>query len=190
MTIGNLLSTIRNRPGSMAILLLGLLPIPPKLTKSSKADKLQRLINADTLRRAFELLFAPLTAAAREGITIDCADGQIRRCFPIMSRWIADHMENLLLHGIKSNACSKYELPAEELGSGANDHRPRDYARYERYEYENPARESETHDAARARYTNETHGIKRGQNVFLAHARVSTPDLYKPDMLHTIYLGL
>jgi len=31
MTIGNLPSTIRNRPGSMAILLLGLLPIPPKL---------------------------------------------------------------------------------------------------------------------------------------------------------------
>ena len=107
-----------------------------------------------------------------------------------MSVWIADSMENVSLHEIKSNACPKCEVPPEELGSGANDLRPRDYARYERYEYENPALDSETHDAARARYTNATHGIKRWQNVFQALARVSRPDLHKPDMLHTIYLGL
>jgi len=95
MTIGNLSSTIRNRPGSMAILLLGLLPIPPKLAKSSRADKLQRLINADTLRGVIELIFGPLNSAAWEGAPIDCADGKIRRCFPIMSGWIADHIENL-----------------------------------------------------------------------------------------------
>jgi len=174
----------------MAILLLGLLPIPPKLAKSSRADKLQRLINADTLRGVFELIFAPLNGAAREGAPIDCADGKIRRCFPIMSGWIADHMENVTLHGIKSNACPKCEVPPEELGSRAGHHRARDYARYERYERENPSLDSETHDAAHARYTNETHGIKRGQNVFQGLVRVSTPDLHKPDMLHTIYLGL
>jgi len=114
MTIGNLLLTIRNRPGSMAIRLLGLLPIPPKLATSSRADKLQRLINADTLRGVFELIFAPLNGAAREGAPIDCPDGKIRRCFPIMSRWIADQMENVTLHGIKSNACPKSEVPPEE----------------------------------------------------------------------------
>ena len=166
MTIGNLPSTIRNRPRFMAILLLGLLPIPPKLAKSFKADKLQRLINADTLRRVFELIFAPLHTATREGVTIDCADRQIWGCFPIMSSWIADHMQSVSLHGIKSNASPKCEVTPEEIGSGANHYRPRDYARYERYEYENATFDSETHDAARARYTNETHGIKRGQNVF------------------------
>ena len=76
MKIRNLLLTIRNRPGSMVILLLGLLPILPKLAKSSKADKLQKLINANTLHGVFELIFAPLNAAAREGVTIDCADSQ------------------------------------------------------------------------------------------------------------------
>jgi len=30
----------------------------------------------------------------------------------------------------------------------------------------------------------------RGQNGFQGLVRVSTPDLHKPDMLHTIYLGL
>ena len=111
MTIGNLPSTICNRPGSMAILLLGLLPIPPKLAKFCRADQLQRLINADTLGGVFELIIAPLNGAAPEDAPIDCADGKIPRCFPIMSGWIADHMENVTLHGIKSNACPKSEVP-------------------------------------------------------------------------------
>jgi len=116
----------------MAILLLGLLPIPPKLAKSSRANKLQRLINADTLRGVIELIFAPLNRVAQGGAPIDCADGKIRKCFPIMSEWIVDHMENVTLHGIKSNACPKCEVPPEELGSQAGHHRARDYARYER----------------------------------------------------------
>jgi len=84
MTIGNLPSTIRKRPGSMALLLLGLLPIPPKLAKSSWANKLHRLIKADTLRGLFKLIFAPLNGVPWKGAPIDCADGKMRRCFPIM----------------------------------------------------------------------------------------------------------
>jgi len=174
----------------MAILLLGLFPIPPKLAKSSRADKLQRLINADTLRGVFELIFAPLNSAVREGAPIDCVDGKIRRYFPIMLGSIADHMENVTLHGIKSNACPKCEVPRAELGSRARHHHARDYARYERYERKNQSLDSKTNDVAHACYTNETHGIKRGQNVFQGLVRVSMPDLHKPDMLHTIYLGL
>jgi len=153
-------------------------------------NKLQRLINPDTLRGVFELIYVPLNRGAQEGAPTDCAEGKISRCFTIMAGWIADHMENVTLHGIQSNACPKCEVPAEELGSRASHHRARDYARYERYECENPSRDSETHDAAHAHYTNETHGIQRGQNVFQGLVRVSTPDLHKPDMLHTLYLGL
>ena len=174
----------------MVILLLALLPIPPKLAKSCRADKLQRLINADTLRVIFELIFVPLNGAPREGAPIDCADDKIRRCFPIMSWYIADPMENVTLHRIKSNACPKYKGPPEELGGQAGHHCARDYPRYEQYERENPSLDSETHDTAHARYTKETHGIKRGQNIFQELVRVSTPDLHKPDMFHTIYLGL
>ena len=85
MTIGNLPSTIPHRPGTMAILLLGLLPNPPKLAKSSTADKLQRLINADRLHGVFALIFPPVNGAAQDGAPMDCADRNIPRCFPIMS---------------------------------------------------------------------------------------------------------
>jgi len=150
----------------MAILPLGLLPIPAELAMSSRADKLKRLINANTLLGVFELIFVPLNGAGREGAPIDCADGKIRRCFLIMSGWIADHMENVTLQGIKSNACPKCEVPPEELGSRAGHNRPGEYARYECYERENLSLDSETHDAVHVRYTNETHGIKGGRRFF------------------------
>ncbi len=171
----------------MAVLLLALLPVPPKLAKSSAADKLQRQINADTLQGVFKLIFEPLRDTTHQGVPIDCADGKIRRCFPILSGWIADHMENVTLHGIKTNACPKCEVPPEELGTGANHHRARNYARYERYERENWPLGPESDDT---RDTFATRGIKIGQNVFEGLERVSTPDLHMPDLLHTIYLGL
>jgi len=77
ITIGNLLSARLNSPGSMAVLLLTLLPIPPKLSKSSKADQRERKINADTLQDVFELSFAPLQDVAHTGIAIECADGNV-----------------------------------------------------------------------------------------------------------------
>ena len=51
----------------MAIVLLGLLRIPPKLAKSSRADKLQRLINADRLYRVFEHVFRTSEQCGGEG---------------------------------------------------------------------------------------------------------------------------
>jgi len=75
--IGNLPSARGNSPGSMGVLLLVLLPIPPQLSKSSKADQRQRKINADTIQDVFELIFAPLQDLAHTGIAIDCADGKV-----------------------------------------------------------------------------------------------------------------
>jgi len=190
MRIGILPLTIGNRPGSMAILLLGLLPIRPKLAKSSGANNLFRLINDDTLRGLFGLTFAPLNTEGREGAPIDCSDSKIRKYFLIMARWIAEHMENVTLPGIKSNTCPECEVPPEELASRTSYNSARDYARYERYERDNLSLDSETHHTAHARQTNETHPMKRGQSIFEGLGRVSTPDLHTPNMLHTIYIEL
>ena len=118
----------------------------------------------------FELIFEPLTDNTLEGIPMDCADGKIRRCFPILSGWIADHMENTTLHGIKTNTCPKCEVPPCELGTGANHYLARNYAtRNEHYE---------------------RLGIKTWPNIFQGLERVWAPDLHMPDLLHTLYLGL
>ena len=117
ITLGNLLSARGNSHGSMAVLLLALLPVPPKRSKSTKADQYQRQVNADTLQNAFELICAPLKHGALDGVPIDCPDGTVRRCFSIFSACIADHMENVTLHRLKSNTCLTCEVPAGELGT-------------------------------------------------------------------------
>jgi len=85
LTIGNIPSVWHNSTGSMAGLLLALLPIPPKLSKSFKGDQCERKIKTNTLQHVFELTFAPLQGVAHSGVPIDCADGKVRLCFPILS---------------------------------------------------------------------------------------------------------
>ena len=67
ITLGNLQSARRDSLGSMVVLLLALLPVPPKFSKSIKAYQYQKQVNADTLQDAFEFIFAPLQHAALDG---------------------------------------------------------------------------------------------------------------------------
>jgi len=89
----------------MAVLLLALLPVPPKLSESTKADQYQRQVNADTLQDVFEFIFTPLQHAALDGVPIECPNGKVQRWFTILSAWVADDMENVTLDPLKSNAC-------------------------------------------------------------------------------------
>ena len=101
IAIRNLPSTMSDKPESMAVRLLVLLQVPLQLPQSSSANNVQREVNADILQGVFDLVFVPVQNAALEGILIDCVDGRVRNCFPILAAWIADHMENIVLHGVK-----------------------------------------------------------------------------------------
>jgi len=117
MTIDNILSRTRNSPAKMPILLLALLPVPPKFTgKSARSNEAEPQTNADTLRAFFDLVLAPLQPVAQEGTVICCADGKTRLCFPLLSAWIVDHAEHAALQGIGGKPCPKCEVPCEELG--------------------------------------------------------------------------
>jgi len=70
----------------MPILLLALLPVPPKFTgESARADEAQRQINVDVLRTVFDVVLAPLQLVVQEGTVMDCADGKTPLCFAILS---------------------------------------------------------------------------------------------------------
>src|ERR1700709_1937150 len=99
-------------------------------------------------------------------------------------------MENVALHRVKSNACPKCEVPPDALGTDAEQTYPaRDYAIYERLEQENHHQSTDSAEGdVNARV--DPLGIKIGQNVFHGLHHVSAPDLQKPDLLHTVYLGL
>ena len=116
----------------MPILLLALLPVPPKLSHESvRADEIQRQMNPDALQAVFDLILAPLQEIANDSPVMNCADGKTRLCFPILSAWIADHAEHTIWNGISSNSCPQCEVPATELGQGLRYiYEPRNYALY------------------------------------------------------------
>jgi len=117
MTIGNILSQTRNSPANIPILLLALLPVPPKFAgESARANEAQRQSNPDTLRAVFDLVLPPLQPVSQEGTVMDCADSKTSLCFPILSAWIADHAEHAALQGIGRKSCPKCEVLCEELG--------------------------------------------------------------------------
>ena len=114
-----------------------------------------------------------------DAVPIDCEDGKVARCFPILAAWIVDHMENVALHGIKSNICPRCEVSAVELGTNMKIYPVRDYTIYHHYNYENWIAETNHADI-----WPESLGIRLGENVFYGLNRPS--DLHKPDMLHTL----
>ena len=101
----------------MPILLLALLPVPPKLmSDAGRPEEAQRQTNADALRAVFNLVLAPLQEVVQVSTVIDFADGKTCLCFPILAAGSADHAERAALHGIDSKLCPKGEVPAKALG--------------------------------------------------------------------------
>ncbi|KAF8430741.1 hypothetical protein BGX38DRAFT_1104444 [Terfezia claveryi] len=111
MSVGNIPSAIRNKPSSQAWILIGLLPIGPKRTK----------------------LHLTMTDSAKEGGSeIVCGDENVRRCIPIVSTWLADHMENVNIHCIKVNRCPICTASRDQLGLlPKRPYAQRDHTRYE-----------------------------------------------------------
>lgn len=96
--VGNLPKGIRRTHSHQAVILLGYLPVPdvgcePNATKAR--DLKWKLFN-DCLRN----MLKPLTDAEREGVEIVCADGFVRRIYPVLSASIADFPEQC------KNACT------------------------------------------------------------------------------------
>ena len=187
LTIGNIRSQTRNRPSKMAVILAGLLPVPPKFTgKKIKTRGAQQTMNDEILDAAFSFIFEPLEAATKYGKRICCSDGRVRQCFPVLAAWIADHAENETLHGLKRLRCVVCEVPAERLGWDAKEVHPvQDYQKYAAVAERNVNTSGE-HNVVSLLAV----GVKIGRNVFTGLSCVGIPLLFKPDILHNIYLGL
>ena len=132
MTIGNILSRTRNKASKHATVLLALLPVPPKMLGVAVRDARQRQINNEILCDLIEAIFAPMAALGNSGLEVECADGKVRLCFLWLRAWIADHLENVTLHGIQQNQCTVCKVRPEQLGSHSRcSPARRDYRKYE-----------------------------------------------------------
>ena len=187
LTIGNIHSQTHNSPRKMAVFLVALLPIPPKFTsKKTKTRGAQQMMNDEILDVVFSFIFEPLEAATKYSKEMCCLDGRVRQCFPVLAAWIADLVENKTLHGLKRMNCVVCGVPVEWLGWEAKEVHPvRDYQKYAAVpeRYVNTGGEYNVTSLLAVK-------VKIGRNVFTRLSCIEIPLLFKPDILHNIYLGL
>jgi hypothetical protein len=186
ITIRIIISKTGNSPSSMALLLLALLSVPPKLKDNSGEAEESLAKNLDTIHRVLEKIFTALQRHGKDGVVLGCADGNRRLCFPILCGWIADHMEHVYLHNTKNNACSKCEVPLEWLGrpSAWQEHPKHDHDEYQLLIRQHRA----TSDLTSIEELVER-GLNSIFNAFWTLPRVNPAEIAKPDLLHTVYLS-
>ena len=91
MTIGNLSSKIRQMPSTHSVVMVALLPIPIKNRNipQKRLDE-QRQTNREVLNEVLRRVLQPLTfklnPSAESGYyNVLCADGNFRRCKPVLA---------------------------------------------------------------------------------------------------------
>jgi len=189
VTIGNLSSKIRKMPSAHTVVMVALLPIPIKNRNiPQKRLDVQRQTNREVLNEVLRRLLQPLTFKhnpnAESGYyKVLCADGNFRRCKPVLAAWLADCPEYSELHHLEWHVCFWCECPRNELG----DHVPSDkqHPRRNHNLYKTP---SDANTKAADAELSSRH-VLRGFNVF-RHIPCIVSDLPQPDLLHTMQIGM
>src|SRR5262245_48170607 len=113
-----------------------------------------------------------------------CADGNVRHCFPRLAAWLADYPEHVTLQGIHMGFCPWCEVDKDSLGSlpgGKSIPQRRDHAKYAQLY----AADS---DDAFQQLEDVGIGLTSENPLWATGADVG--DLPKPDLLHTMILGM
>lgn len=86
-----------------ATVLLGYLPV--EQFKHVTNPKVRATLKAELLHRSMEALMAPLKTASRDGVEMWCADGRLRRVYPMLAAFVGDWPEQNDMAG-RSGRCA------------------------------------------------------------------------------------
>ncbi|KDQ19373.1 hypothetical protein BOTBODRAFT_96113, partial [Botryobasidium botryosum FD-172 SS1] len=114
ITVGTIVKSVRRKPSSHATMLLGYLPTS-KLKMYSESLRTSK--GRDLFHFCMKRLLEPLVDAGKNGVMMQCPDGNDRWAFPILAAYIADHPEQCKVACTKANRCPKCKAAADALGN-------------------------------------------------------------------------
>ena len=161
---------------------LAFLPIPPKSLGGVVVYTVEQQ-DLDALQVIHEIIsriLSPLSdAASLQGIEMVYWDEKVRRCVPRLTCWLANHMGNATLDCVATNWYPSCMAPVGEF-----------------CEIPNKAYDFRPHSSYAAAYENKNvaslheWGVKDVNNAFWHIPNLYPHELVKPDILHTLLLGM
>lgn len=114
VTIGNIAKSVRRKASERATILLGYLPIDKFENITSDSERAR--LRAELTHRSMEVLMAPLKVASREGVDMWCADGCLRRVYPIVASFVGDWPEQNEMACTSQGGCPVCTTPHKGRG--------------------------------------------------------------------------
>jgi len=176
-------------PSTHSVVMAALLPIAikkhniPQQLLEELLQTTQDVLN-DVLRRVHQPLTLKQNPGAESGYyKVICANGNFRRCKPVLTAWLADWPRYGNLHHLERHVCSWCECPINNHGYCV----PSD-KQHPRWDH-NVSRTLSDADTKGANAELSLCHVHQGLDVF-QHFPCIMSDLPKPDLLHTMQIGM
>ncbi|QRW13139.1 hypothetical protein RhiLY_12138 [Ceratobasidium sp. AG-Ba] len=114
LTIGNISHHICRCPSERATLLVGYIPVSNLSNISDETERSEA--EWQLFHTCMESILEPLKTFSRTGFNVLCADGGVRRVFPILAAYIADHPEQVMIACVRDSGCPICWVPFNQRG--------------------------------------------------------------------------
>ncbi|KAG6825409.1 hypothetical protein H0H92_003787 [Tricholoma furcatifolium] len=113
LAIGTTAAEIRRQPSAHAMVLVGYIPVCKLECFSAKRRSVE---GYQLFHDCMKKIMTPLIKAGKEGVSMRCADGFVRKVYPILAAYIADYPEQCLVACCQENSCPTCCVPPNKRG--------------------------------------------------------------------------